>query len=157
MTPNGQTSAQLATFDLPLAEAVVTVLEREGITTILAPHDGHEVEVRVPADRRDEALALLADRMEQIHQLVKEAGAAAATPLPPTEGTAPDADDDIDDETGRPIVMERLRRMSFGLVILLAPLLVISLSGALPIGYALALFILGLVGIVYWRNRQDED
>lgn len=154
MTPNGQTSAQLATFDLPLAEAVVTVLEQEGIATIVAPHDGQEVEVRVPADRRDEALALLADRMEQIHQLVKDAGAATATPLPLTDGPEPDTDDD---ETGPPIVMERLRRMSFGLVILLAPLLVISLSGALPIGYALALFILGLVGIVYWRNRQDED
>lgn len=153
MTPNGQTSAQLATFDLALAEAVVTVLEQEGITTIVAPHDGQEVEVRVPADRRDEALALLADRMEQIHQLVNDAGAATATPLSLTDGTAPDTDD----ETGPPIVMERLRRMSFGLVILLAPLLVISLSGALPIGYALALFIIGLVGIVYWRNHQDDD
>lgn len=155
MTPNGQTSAQLATFDLPLAEAVVTVLEQEGIATIVAPHDGQEVEVLVPAERRDEALALLADRMEQIHQLVKDAGAATATSLPLTDRTVPDTTDD--DETGPPIVMERLRRMSFGLVILLAPLLVISLSGALPIGYALALFILGLVGIVYWRNRQDED
>lgn len=156
VTPNGQTSAQLATFDLPLAEAVVTVLEQEGIATIVAPLDGQEVEVRVPADRRDEALALLADRMEQIHALVQGAGAATATPLPLTDGPTRTTDDH-DDETGPPIVMERLRRMSFGLVILLAPLLVISLSGALPLGYALALFILGLVAIVYWRNHQDDD
>lgn len=154
MTPNGQTSAQLATFDLPLAEAVVTVLEHEGIATIIAPLDGQEVEVRVPADRRAEALALLADRMEQIHELVQEAGAATATSLPLTDRSTRT---DEPDETGPPIVMERLRRMSFGLVMLLAPLLVISLSGALPLGYALALFILGLVAIVYWRNRQDED
>lgn len=148
MTPDGSTSTQLATFEPPLAEAVVILLTREGIATTVEPVDLDEVEVRVPADRRVEAMALLASHMEQIHELVAQSGSVTATPLPL-------ADHSVEtDENGPPIVLERLRRMSLGLVVLLAPLLVISLAGVrLPIGYALALFVLGLVAVVYWRNR----
>lgn len=153
MTTEGQTSAQLATFDPPLAEAVVTILHAEGIPTSVEPLDHHEVEVRVPAARRDEALALLADRMEQIHELVARAGSVTATPLPLTDH----AGDAEEDGSGGPIVLERLRRMGLGVAVLLAPLLVITLSGVnFPLGYALALFVVGLVAVVYWRNRDES-
>lgn len=151
MTPDGQTTAQLATFDPPLAEAVLTVLSGAGFEATLEPLGHDEVEVRVPAARRAEALAVLADRMEEIHDLVAEPGTATVTPVPLT-----DRYDQTDDEDGPPIFLERLRRMSLGVVVLLAPLLVISLSGVnLPIGYALALFVVGLVAVVYWRNRNQ--
>lgn len=154
--PDGQTSAQLATFDRPLAEAVATVLDGEGIPTTVESRDDREVEVWVPADRRDEALVLLANRMEQIHELVARAGTVTATPVPPI-GQLASGEYDQDDETEPPIVMERLRRMSLGLVVLLAPLLVITLAGVnMPIGYALALFIAGLVAVVYWRSRSES-
>lgn len=151
MTPDGQTTAQLATFDPPLAEAVLAVLSGAGFEASLEPLDHDEVEVRVPAARRAEALALLADRMEEIHDRVAEPGTTTVTPVPPT-----DRYDRTDDEDGPPIFLERLRRMSLGVVVLLAPLLVISLAGVnLPIGYALALFVVGLVAVVYWRNRNE--
>lgn len=151
MTPDGQTTAQLATFDPPLAEAVLAVLSGAGFEASLEPLDHDEVEVRVPAARRAEALALLADRMEEIHDLVAEPGTTTVTPVPLT-----DRYDRTDDEDGPPIFLERLRRMSLGVVVLLAPLLVISLAGVnLPIGYALALFVVGLVAVVYWRNRNE--
>lgn len=152
MTPDGQTSAQLAVFAPALAEAVVTVLQRHGISSAVEPLDHEDVEVRVPAARRDEALALLADHMEQIHELVGRAGTVTATPVPVTDPQAHEEDEG----TGAPIVMDRLRRMSLGLVVLLAPLLVITLAGVnLPIGYALALFVGGLVAVVYWRSRDE--
>lgn len=151
MTLDGSTSTQLAAFDPPLAEAVVLVLNRHGIATTVEPTSSDEVEIRVPVDRRVEAMALLASRMEEIHDLVARSGTVTATPLPLEDRT------EESDEDGPPIVLDRLRRMSLGLVVLLAPLLVISLAGVnLPIGYALALFVVGLVAVVYWRNRSER-
>lgn len=150
MRPQDGTSVQLATFDPPVAEAVVAVLRRERVPATVEPLDHAEAEVRVPAARRDEALALLATHMEAIRELVEDAtdgDTTTTTSLPLAEP---------DDETGRPIVMERFRRMGLGIAVVLAPLLVITLAAPdLPIGYALLLFLAGLVAVVYWRNRQE--
>lgn len=152
MQPDGDTDAQLATFDPRVARAVVTVLRREGVPATVEPLDHGEAEVRVSSGRREEALALLARHMEQVHELAGEqdAGTVTATSMPLDSAAE-------DDETGPPIVMERLRRLGLGVALVLAPLLVITLSGTdLPMGYALALFVMGLAAVVYWRNRQAD-
>lgn len=152
MRPQDGTSAQLATFDQPLAEAVVTVLRRQGVPATAEPRDDAEAEVRVPAARRDEALGLLATHMEQVRELVQ-----GATPDDSTTTTPLPLADPDDDESGRPMVMERLRRMGLGLAAVLAPLLVITLAEPnLPIRYALLVFLAGLVAVVYWRNRRED-
>lgn len=155
MPPDRETTTQLATFDPPLADAVVTVLRGEGVPARTEPLDGPaagppgEVEVRVPSDRREEALGLLAGRMEEIRALVHAAGAVTATPLP--------LDDGGGEDSGPPLVMVRVRRMGLGVAVLLVPLLVITLAQTgLPVGYALAVFVIGLVVVVYWRNRDDR-
>lgn len=151
MRPQDGTSAQLATFDPPLAEAVVTVLRQQGVPASVEPLDHAEAEVRVPAARRDEALGLLATHMEQVRALVDGARADDTT----TTTSVPLADPD--DETGSPMVMERFRRLGLGVAAVLAPLLVITLAQPnLPIGYALLVFLAGLVAIVYWRNRRES-
>lgn len=151
MRPRDGTSAQLAIFDPPLAEAVATILGREGVPATVEPLDHAEAEVRVPAARRDEALALLATHMEAVRELLDGAGASDTT----TTTSLPLADPD--DETGRPMVMERFRRMGLGVAVVLAPLLAITLAARdLPIGYALLIFLAGLVAVVYWRNREER-
>lgn len=151
--PTGpETNTQLATFDAPLADAVVTVLRREGVPAAARPLGDGEVEVRVPAARRDEALALLADRMEDVRAEVHGGDGSAPTSLPLVDGES------AEDESGPPLVMDRLRRMGLGVVIVLAPLLVITLAQPnLPVGYALALFVVGLVAVVFWVNRGEQD
>lgn len=151
--PTGpETNTQLATFDAPLADAVVTVLRREGVPAAARPLADGEVEVRVPAARRDEALALLADRMEAVRAQAHGGDGSAPTSLPLVDGES------AEDESGPPLVMDRLRRMGLGVVIVLAPLLVITLAQPnLPVGYALALFVVGLVAVVFWVNRGEQD
>lgn len=162
MQPDGDTSAQLATFDPPLAQAVVTVLRRAGVPAATEPLDHGEAEVRVPSARRDEALDILTRDMEQVRELVgtqDDRGRRTVDAGGDTDGTARTLPLDAppDDDSGRPIVMERLRRMGMGLAVILAPLLIITLSGPnLPMGYALALFVAGLVAVVYWRSRQED-
>ena len=154
MPPEPDTSAQLATFDPRLASAVVAVLRRVGIPAVVEPLDHDEVEVRVPAARREEALAVLAGRMEEVQRL---AGETSADGHGHPRGDQPAAEGDEDPEAGPAIVMERLRRMGLGIAVVLTPLLIITLAGGqLPMGYALALFVLGLVAVVYWRHRADD-
>lgn len=151
MHPEPDTSAQLATFDPPLASAVVAVLRGMGISAAVEPLDHDEVEVRVQAARREEALAVLASRMEEVQRLAQASLAGGGSPATEQQPAG-------DAEAEPPIVMERLRRMGLGIAVVLTPLLIITLAGGpLPIGYALALFILGLVAVVYWRHRADED
>lgn len=155
MHPEPETSAQLATFDPPLASAVVAVLRRVGISATVEPLDHDEVEVRVPAARREEALAALASRMEEVQRLARATSGNGHSGPGEQE---PVGEADEGEDGGPAIVMERLRRMGLGIAVVLTPLLVITLVGRqLPIGYALALFVLGLVTVVYWRNRAEDD
>lgn len=62
-----------------------------------------------------------------------------------------------DDEQGRPLVMERLRRFSW-MAVVLVPLLVITLAQTfMSIEWALIIFVGGLVAITAWRQRADDD
>lgn len=147
MHPEPGTSTPLASFDAALADAVVALLRREGVPAVAEPVGTDEVEVRVPVARRDAALGVLVAHMEDVQELARGGG---ARPRPGPEPEDPDA------EEGPPIVMERLRRMGFGIAVVLAPLLLVTLGGALPLGYALGVFVLGLAAVVYWRRRSEE-
>ncbi|HVL99076.1 MAG TPA: hypothetical protein VM324_07275 [Egibacteraceae bacterium] len=153
MPSDRETTTQLATFDPSLAEAVATVLRRQGVPAVTGPAPGpgpdDDVEVRVPPERRDEALGLLAGHMEEIRAIVHAGNSVTATPLPLVEGDA--------EQVGTPLVMSRVRSMGLGVAVLLVPLLVVTLAQTgLPVGYAIAVFFVGLVAVVYWRNRDDR-
>lgn len=165
MEPADGASAQLATFDPPLADAVVTVLRREGIPARSEPVDQDQVEITVPADRREQALSLLAGRMEAVHELVGGSGEVKTVesegiPSPagdPDGGESEDLWEGEVEAPERPLLMERLRGVGYGLAALLVPLLVITVAGRnLPAGYALAVFVGGLVAITWWRGRHRD-
>ncbi|MDP8971429.1 MAG: hypothetical protein M3N52_13210 [Actinomycetota bacterium] len=130
---------ELDTFPPALARAVEAILRREGVAARTEATPG-DWSVLVPDRRREEAFALLARHMDEVQAL------AAGHPAPP----AFDAGGGEDPPT---IVMERLRRLGF-LALVLAPLLVVTLSAAgMPLGYALGLFLLGVVVVAAWRDR----
>ncbi|HWB72363.1 MAG TPA: hypothetical protein VG452_09090 [Egibacteraceae bacterium] len=135
-------AVELDAFAPALAQAVEAVLRREGLPARTQAAAG-DWAVLVPDGRRDEAFALLARHMDEVQAL------ARGQPAPPAA--------DPDDADGPPIVMERLRRMGF-LALLLAPLLVVTLASAgMPLRYALALFLLGVVVVAAWRDRAAGD
>jgi hypothetical protein len=153
MPPEQDASASLATFDPPLAQAVVMVLRREGVVSRVQSSPGGEAEVLVPATRREEALSLLAAHMEDLHELARS---EAVVPLEPPEAAPAEPEDDDEGPT-RPIVMERLRRSGLGIAAVLVPLLVITLAAPdLPLRYALLVFVGGLVAITAWRRRSES-
>lgn len=158
MQPAHEATAQLATFEPPLAEAVAAVLRREGVPATCQPADHGEVEVVVPASRRAEALSLLADGMEAIRELAHGSDGEDGTAGPGPGGRATSTgwhETSEPEEEGRPIVMERLRRAGFGLAALLVPLLAVTAAGrGLPVGYTLVVFVGGLVALTWWRNRR---
>lgn len=165
MPPDQDASAPLATFDPPVARAVVTVLRRQGVPARTGdqPSSVDEAEVLVPGDRREEALTLLAARMEEVSALAAPGqGADQEDTAPPvtspvtTSGWHPDAG--ADEGEGRPIVMERLRAMGLGIAALLVPLLVIVYAApSLPVRWALVVFVGGLVAVYAWRRRSESD
>lgn len=165
MEPADGASTQLATFDPPLADAVVTVLRREGIPARSEPVDHDQVEITVPADRREQALTLLAGRMEAVHELVAGSGEVKTVEsdghMPPAGKQHPADHEGLHEDAGeaseRPLLMERLRGVGYGLAALLVPLLVITVAGRnLPAGYALVVFVAGLVAITWWRGRRRD-
>ena len=146
---------ELATFDPPVARAVVTVLRRAGIPAEaanldVAEHTGGEAPVLVPPDHRDAALALIASRMEDVRHHVLEHERHAAPP-PSVDG------DDLDAGHGRPLVLDRLRRLGF-VGVALIPLLVITLANVrLPAAYVAAIILGGIVLLTAWRNGRFDQ
>ncbi|MEE8601025.1 hypothetical protein [Euzebya tangerina] len=157
----------VTTFDQHTAEAVVVVLERAGIrawTTDPAP-DG-DVEVMVEEGQREAALRTLAQRMDE----VRDASAALRPePARPESVKAPRfrrrSEDEDDDQSalpeelrdGPPLVMERFRNLSWVLVILLVPLMVVTLAPTirsdLGIRIALGVAVVVIVTMVVRRRR----
>jgi hypothetical protein len=151
MASDPTTSEPLASFDPPLAAAVAAVLRAHGIGA--SEHGGAdgEVVVRVPAGRREESFAVVADQMDAIRDLAAAEPADAPPPRPPAAA----ADDDDDGEPV--IVLDVLRRYGVPIVLVLAPLLVVTLSRpSFPLAFALAIVIGGAAAIVWWREREED-
>jgi len=138
---------ELAAFDPDLAEAVVQVLRRHGVQAWLADAParaaagGSERAVHVRPEQREPALGLLAEHMEEVGaELDGSDGDDADVPL---------------HGGGRPLVMERFRRIGLNLAIVLAPLLIISLARPpFPLGLTLVTLVGGMAVIVALRNRH---
>lgn len=140
MHPDRPATVPLVAFSPGLARAVVAVLARAGVPAWTA-EQAHETEVIVPADRREEAFAVLAAHMEQIH------AEAADEPGDATE---------VDDEPGDPppLVMERFRNMGL-LALVLVPLLVITLAApGMPLGVAIVVYVGAIAVLTAWRERR---
>lgn len=141
--------AELATFDPPLARAVVTVLRGAGLPASLGAGAAGQAAVLVPPERRGEAFAIMAARMDDIHAETAGAG-AVPRPAPPPEPVAW-ADDGADH---RPLVLERFRRFGW-VAVALVPLLVITLANVrLPAGMVLALVVGSVVLLSAWRSGR---
>jgi hypothetical protein len=158
MPERPDTSVVLATFDPPVAMAVVDALRRRGVPATAAadalaadPAAGAlpgEAAVLVAPERRDEALAVLAAAMEEI----------AAGARDPHGGVDVDAREGADDDADvpRPLLFERLRRFG-GVALLLIPLLVLTLQvPPVSVRYAAVLLIGGLVVLVALRDRWSD-
>jgi hypothetical protein len=154
----------LAEFDPPIARAVVTVLRRAGLPAAVGDTNAEEATVVVPADRREEAFAVLSRSMDDVQAEV--AGSRTVTvrrrDAERRDGGRMDAgraDADVDDdEYGPPLLFERLRQFGF-LAVLLVPLLVVTLAQVrLPGIYMAVAVIAGVVALTAWRNgRMDRS
>lgn len=146
--PNPDQAAELASFEQPLAAAVVRVLRREGVPADERRGPDAEVTVLVPAERRADAMRVLAARMEDIRDAVEPARG------PSSGGEVGEGDE----EAARPLLFERLRRLGL-LPIALIPLLIITLANVrLPMAYAAAVLVGGMALLLAWRNgRFDKD
>lgn len=150
----------LDTFEPAVARAVVAVLHRHGMEawtrSEASPLPGlpaTELAVLVPKERRDEAVNLLVASMEEVAEEAK----SEPDLLRSRRGLGGGRHPMEDEEDGPPIVMERLRRLGF-LAFLLAPLLMITLAAqGMPRGFAIVLFLGGLVAVAAWRNRHERQ
>lgn len=156
MATDPTTSEPLATFDPALAAAVVTVLRRRGIAASEQAEPPDEVLVRVPTGRRDEAFAVVAAEMELIRDLASGDEPAPA-PAPSSSSSLAEAQSAADEEGERVLVFEVLRRYGVVLVVVLAPLLIVTLSRpSMPLAFALAVVVGGAAAIVWWRDRDER-
>lgn len=170
MPHDSSENIQLATFDPEVAHAVVAVLLREGVQAVTASVPGvpdGEVAVLVEPSQRARALAVLTQRMEDVSAELRGGPAGepritiVTAPGPRDTGRGggtgragrPTPDEDEDEDDGPPLVMERFRSMGF-VAMVLAPLLVITLSArSMSLTWALVVFIGGMVALTAWRNR----
>lgn len=147
-------AVELATYDAPVARAVAAVLHRAGLpaTTVGAEQAGGETAVFVPHGRREEALTVIAARMEEISARAGAAAAASAGAARPGDGDA--AASWQEDGGDRPLVLERFRSLGF-VAVALVPILVVTLANVrLPLAYALAVVVGGMVLLTAWRNGR---
>lgn len=111
---------------------------------------GDEADVVVSADRRDDAVALMASHMDEIRDRVD-----APEPLEPTLTVTPD--DDVaaseDEEASRPLVFERLRRLWLVPVMLVPPLILLGFA-SVPANFAVIAMIGAMVGVVALRQGR---
>jgi hypothetical protein len=151
------TTVLLATFDPSVALAVVDVLRRRGVRAWAVadaasdPSSGAlpgEAAVRVPEERREDALRVLADAMEEI---------AAGRWAQDADGfEAPVWTEDPHEDVPRPLVLERLRRFG-GVGLLLVPLLILTLQ--LPpfdLRYGVLLLVGTMIVLVALRDRWRD-
>lgn len=155
MATDPTTTEPLASFEPPLAAAVTTVLRARGIAASGQADPDGEVTVRVPAGRREEAFAVVAEQMDVIRGLTADAPAPNPSATRP-RGPGAEAPGQ-DDEHEPVIVLDVLRRYGVILVLVLAPLLVVTLSRpSMPLAFALVVVVGGAAAIVWWRERDQR-
>lgn len=134
-------AADFGTYDPPLARAVVAVLRDEGLRAWVEDEDGSGGRVLVVPVDQPAAVSALARRMEDVRELAA-AEATADRPHPPSDRPAP-------------LVMERFRSAGALVAVLLAPLLVVTLSwvGLTP-GLVAAVVVVAALAIVVVRRRS---
>jgi hypothetical protein len=156
MQSDAAPGSEFAAFDPPLARAVVTVLRREGLRAWLGrDRGGGTVHVFVDPDDREAALACLGRRMDDVQELAarQREDAPPARPAPAGRGQV---DGDDGGEDARPLVMERFARAGMVLALVLIPLLVVTLASArVPRGIAVAVVVLGVLGVWAARRRTS--
>jgi hypothetical protein len=150
--PQQRPYVPLTTFDERTARAVVAVLHRAGVPAAARPSVGEEVEVTVPEGARDEAMRILGSRMEEVTDAIGAADRETAARRP--SAPAPDPDDV---HAGPPLVMERLRSLSWLAAVFLVPLLAVTIAGPvrgdLRILFAVVLMF-AVAGLLWWRRRR---
>lgn len=111
---------------------------------------GDEADVVVSADRRDDAVALMASHMDEIRDRVD-----APEPPEPTLTVSPG--DDVpaseDEEASRPLVFERLRRLWLVPVMLVPPLILLGFA-SVPANFAVIAMIGAMAAVVALRQRR---
>lgn len=154
MQPQQRPYVPLTTFDERTARAVVAVLHRAGVPAAARPAGGEEVEVTVPEGDREAAMRILGTRMEEVRDAVGAADRSART-HPRSRPPEPDPDDV---HAGPPLVMERLRNLSWLAAVFLVPLLAVTIAGPvrgdLRILFAVVLMT-AVALLLWWRRRHD--
>lgn len=144
----------VADFPPDLAEAVVATLRAHGMSAEVAER-GEDVEVVVPAARREEALSLMASQMDEIRDRL---GAALSEPAPAAPERQPPSDDADAPGPHPPLATERLRRLWLVPVVLVPLLALLGLLGSasVPANFAVLVLIGGMVAVVALRQRRRQ-
>lgn len=157
-TPDAPTE-ELASFAPALAEAVAAVLSEAGVPTILGEAPDGELSVLVPRERRGEALAALAARMDEIQ------ARATGDPRYSSEMVSGCYEDshvtggewaygEAAESGGPPLVLDRFRSLGW-VAVALVPLLIIGLARVrLPAMVVLLLMIGSVVLVAAWRSGR---
>lgn len=140
----------LATFAPALAQVVVDVLGEHDVPADAEPQAG-EYAVLVPPRRREEALAILSQQMDEVQRRAQQAPSGSGA------GDVQDtfADHDEFGHEPRPLVTERFRNMAFLVTVALVPFLVLTLS-RVPISMNVLLGVTAAtaVGLFYLRHLR---
>jgi Flp pilus assembly protein TadB len=143
----------VADFPPRLAEAVAATLREHGVTAEVVDR-GDAADVVVPAARRDDALALMASRMDEIRDRAHEGSPEPAADQPEQRVTTSGGEVDEAEERGmRPLVSERLRQL-WPVPVVLVPMLVLLGSASVPANYAVLIVIGGMVLVVALRQQR---
>lgn len=129
---------------------MAATLREHGVPADVVGRD-EAADVVVPAARRDEALALMAARMDEIRDRVRD-----GEPEPARTGQPDGHDGDADDVPApgsRPLVTERLRQL-WPVPVLLVPLLVLLGMGSLPANFAVMVVLAGMAVVLAMRQRR---
>lgn len=139
-------SRDLGTWGRAQAEALVRVLAENGIEAD-TERTADGIRVTVQPDDAARASRVMSARMEEI---------AAAAEIRRTARAPRWFEDDDDDEEGRPLLMERFRRLGAVLGVLIAGLMVaFYVPGPFRIVAAFLTFL--VIGLFIARGRNDAD
>ncbi|MPZ88354.1 MAG: hypothetical protein GEU81_09815 [Nitriliruptorales bacterium] len=117
---------------------------------------GGAVPIHVPPEAHEAAVSTLARHMEVIHALAGQSRSGERAERRPAQGRPPREVTGDEPEAGPPLVMERFRQAGLLIALVLAPLLVVSLTRVpMSRGVALGIVVLGMIAIAAARSRGE--